>query len=292
MHIEGYTPPPNAPELQVDVRAATPSYFSTMEIPILRGRMFAATDTHTMPPVAIIDQKMADHFWPHGDAIGKHIRRSDDSPWVTIVGVVGVVKEYGLDAGTRMVVYFPHAQTRNGTLYVVARTSSDAASTISTITHLVNTINPDVPVYNAATMEQRVKDSMSRQRFAMTMLGAFAGFAMILAAIGIYGVMSFLVTQGTADIAIRVALGARRTSILSLVFRQGMGLALLGIVAGLIGAFGLTRLMSSLLFGVKPTDPLTFALVLALLLFVVLSACLVPAGRAMRIDPMTALRAE
>lgn len=292
IHIEGYTPPPNAPELQVDVRAATPSYFSTMEIPIIRGRMFAETDTDNMPPVAIIDQKMADRFWPNGDAIGKHIRRGSDSPWVTIVGVVGVVKEYGLDAGTRMVVYFPHAQSRNGTLYLVARTSSDPASTISEMVHLVNTISPNVPVYNTAAMEQRVHDSMARQRFAMTMLGTFAGFAMILAAIGIYGVMSFLVTQGTGDIAIRVALGARRVSILSLVFRQGMLLACLGIVAGIIGALGLTRLMNSLLFGVKPTDPLTFVSVLALLLFVALFACLVPAARAMRIDPMTALRTE
>jgi len=133
---------------------------------------------------------------------------------------------------------------------------------------------------------------MARQRFAMTMLGGFAGFAMILAAIGIYGVMSFLVTQGTADIAIRMALGARRASILSLVFKQGMRLALLGIVVGLVGALGLTRMMSSLLFGVTPTDPFTFLSVLALLLFVALSACLFPAGRAMRIDPMVALRAE
>ena len=177
-------------------------------------------------------------------------------------------------------------------MYVVARTASDPASTSAAIIHQVNAINPDVPVYDVATMEQRVQDSMARQRFAMTMLGGFAGFAMILAAIGIYGVMSFLVTQGTADIAIRIALGARRTAILSLVFQQGMRLALVGILVGLAGAFGLTRMMSSLLFGVKPTDPLTFFSVLALLLFVALSACLFPAGRAMRIDPMVALRTE
>jgi len=292
LHIESYVPPPNEPELQVDQRSATPPYFSAMEIPLIRGRVFAETDTDKMPPVAIIDQKMADRFWPHGDAIGKRIRPSDDSPWVTIVGVVGVVKEYGLDTDTRMVVYWPHAQRPIGTMYVVARTTTDSSSTIDAMVRQVNALNPDVPVYDIAMMEQRVQDSMARQRFAMTMLGGFAGFAMILAAIGIYGVMSFLVTQGTADIAIRVALGARRASILSLVFRQGMGLACLGIVAGLIGALGLTRLMNSLLFGVKPTDPLTFFSVLALLLFVALFACLVPAGRAMRIDPLTALRTE
>jgi predicted permease len=292
MHIEGYVPPPNEPELQVDQRASTPPYFSTMQIPLIRGRMFAETDTDKMPPVAIIDQKMADRFWPHGDAIGKRIRRSNDSPWITVVGVVGVVKEYGLDTDSRMVVYYPHGQVRNGTLYVVARTTSDTASTTAAIIHLVNAINPDVPVYDIATMDQRVQDSMARQRFAMTMLAGFAAFAMILAAIGIYGVMSFLVTQGTADIAIRMALGARRASILSLVFQQGMRLALVGIVVGLAGALGLTRMMSSLLFGVTPTDPFTFFSVLALLLFVAVSACLFPAGRAMRIDPMVALRTE
>ena len=292
MHVEGYVPPANEPELQVDLRAATPTYFGAMQIPLIRGRMFAATDTSKMPPVVVIDQKMADRFWPHGDAIGKRVRQGDKSPWMTIVGVVGAVKQYGFDVNSRMVVYFPHAQATFGTMYVVARTSSDAASTIRAMIHVVNTVNPSVPVYDVATMEQRVQDSMARQRFAMTMLGGFAVFAMILAAIGIYGVMSFLVTQGTADIAIRVALGAGRGSILSLVFRQGMGLALLGIVAGLIGAFGLTRLMSSLLFGVKATDPLTFVSITALLLFVALFACLVPAGRAIRIDPMTALRME
>jgi ABC-type antimicrobial peptide transport system permease subunit len=177
-------------------------------------------------------------------------------------------------------------------MYVVARTTADPSATANAIVHEVNALNPDVPVYDIATMEERVQDSMSRQRFAMTMLGGFAGFAMILAAIGIYGVMSFLVTQGTADIAIRMALGARRASILSLVFQQGMGLALAGIVAGLIGAFGLTRLMSSLLFDVKPGDPLTFVSVLVLLLFVALSACLFPAARAMRINPIDALRTE
>ena len=292
MHVEGYVPPANEPELQVDMRAATPTYFSTMQIPLIRGRMFATTDTSKMPPVAIIDQKMADRFWPHGDAIGKRIRQGDQSPWLTIVGVVGPVKQYGLDVNSRMVVYFPYAQAAFGTMYVVARTSSDPASNIRAMVHVVNTINPGVPVYDIATMNQRVQDSMARQRFAMTMLGAFAAFAMILAAIGIYGVMSFLVTQGTADIAIRLALGARRMSILSLVFRQGMGLALLGIVAGVIGAFGLTRLMKSLLFGVKPSDPITFISITALLLFVAFFACLVPAGRAIRVDPMTALRME
>jgi predicted permease len=292
MHIEGYVPPPNEPELQVDQRSATSPYFGAMEIPLIRGQVFAETDTDKMPLVAIIDQKMADRFWPRGDAIGKRIRRSDDTPWITIVGVVGVVKEYGLDTDTRMVVYYPHTQVRNGGMYVVARTTSDPASTMAAIIHVVNSMSSEVPVYDIATMEQRVQDSMTRQRFSMTMLGGFAGFAMILAAVGVYGVMSFLVTQGTAEIAIRMALGARRRGILSLIVRQGMTLAVVGIALGLFGALGLTRMMSSLLFEVTATDPVTFLSVLGLLLLVALSACLFPAGRAMRIDPMVALRTE
>lgn len=292
MNIEGYVPPSNQPELQVDVREATPPYFSAMEIPLVRGRVFTLTDRDKTLPVAIIDQKMADRFWPQGDAIGHRLRQSNDSPWVTIVGVVGVVKEYGLDSDTRMVVYYPHAQRPRGTMYVVARTTTDPASTTDAIIRQVNSMDRDVPVYDIATMDQRVQDSMARQRFAMTMLGGFAGFAMILAAVGVYGVMSFLVTQGTADIAIRMALGARSAIILSLVLRRGMALALVGMAAGVIGALGLTRMMSSMLFGVKATDPLIFFSVLILLLLVALFACLFPARRAMRVDPMQALRTE
>jgi predicted permease len=292
IHIEGYVPPADQPELQVDVRAATSSYFNAMQIPLIYGRTFAAIDTDKVPHVAIIDRKMADRFWPHGDAVGKHIRRSNDDPWTTVVGVVGSVKQYGLDVDSRMVVYYPHTQASAGSMYIVTRTASDPASTAAAMLHLVNASHPDVPVYDVATMAQRVQDSMVRQRFAMTMLGGFAVFAMILTAIGVYGVMSFLVTQGTADIAIRIALGAERANVLSLVFRQGMGLALTGIVAGLFGALGLTRLMNSLLFGVRPTDPFTFCSVLLLLLFVAMLACLFPAVRAIRIHPMVALRAE
>ena len=292
VHIEGYTPLPNEPEVQVDFRVATPSYFNVMQVPLLHGRTFAEADSPTMPPVMIIDQKMADHFWPHGDAIGKHVRRSDDDSWATIVGVVGIVKEYGLDAGTRMVMYAPHAQLSAGTMYFVARTQTDPNAFGNEITRLANSINPNVPVSDVATMSRRLQDSLARQRFAMLMLSSFAAFALILAAIGVYGVISFLVTQGTADIALRMALGARRMSILSWVFGQGAKLASIGLVAGVMGSLALTHIMSSLLFQVKATDPLTFGSMLFVLLFVALSACLLPATRAMRIDPVIALRAE
>lgn len=292
MHIEGYVPPPNQPELQVDQRSATPGYFAAMEIPLIRGRLFSNSDTDKSQPVALVDQKMADRFWPNGDAVGKRIRPGDNSPWLTIAGVVGVVKQYGLDTDTRMVVYYPHSQRSFGPMFLVARTSGEPAAMANAIVQQVRDIDPDVPVYDVATMQQRVYESVARQRFAMTMLGAFAGFAMLLAAIGVYGVMSFLVTQGTSEIAIRLALGAQRNSILSLVFQQGMRLALIGIAVGLLGAFGLTRLMGALLFGVSATDPLTFIGVAVLLTLVALSACYFPARRAMRVDPMVALRED
>jgi len=296
MDIEGYVPPKDAPELQVDKRSATPDYFQTMSIPLLQGRFFNADDTDSdkIQRVVLVDQKMADRFWPKGEAVGKRIRQGDKDPWLIVAGVVGVVKQYGLDsdANTKMEVYFPYARWGNGEMYVVAHTTGDPAAMAKSIVEQVHGIDADVPVFEIATMQQRVHDSVARQRFAMTMLGAFAGFAMILAAIGIYGVMSFLVTQGTSDIAIRMALGAQRGNILSLVLQQGMGLALIGIVAGLAGALSLTHVMSGLLFGVSATDPLTFAGVAILLTLVAVAACYFPARRAMRVDPMVALRIE
>jgi len=292
MQVEGYVPPKDAPELQVDKRSATPDYFRTMEIPLIAGRFFTPADTDKSQPVVLIDQKMADRFWPKGDAVGKRIRQGDKEPWLTIVGVVGVVKQYGLDIDTKMVTYFPYATWMNGEMFVTARTTGDPAALANSIIAEVHTLDSDIPVFDTATMQERVHDSVARQRFAMTMLGAFAGFAMILAAIGIYGVMSFLVTQGTSDIAIRMVLGAQRGRILSLVMQQGMGLALIGIAAGVVGALSLTHLMSGLLFNVSATDPVTFVGMAILLTMVALAACYFPARRAMRVDPMVALRYE
>ena len=292
MEIDGYVPPPDQPELQVDQRTATADYFSAMSIPLINGRLFSNADTDKSQQVVLVDQKMADRFWPNGDAVGKRIRHNTKSPWLTIAGVVGVVKQYGLDTDTRMVVYYPQSQHPGGSMFFVARTSGEPAAMADAIVQQVRDIDPDVPVNDIATMQQRVYESVARQRFAMTMLGAFAGFAMILAAIGVYGVMSFLVTQGSSEIAIRMALGAQRTSILSLVFQQGMGMALIGIAVGLFGAFGLTRLMGALLFGVSATDPMTFVGVVVLLTMVALAACYFPARRAMRVDPMVALRED
>jgi predicted permease len=292
--VEGYLPPPNQPELQVDLRTATPDYFRAMQIPLISGRFFTPSDNKDGQPVVVIDEKMAAHFWPNRDAIGHRVRTGSNpkDQWFTIVGVVGIVKEYGLDSDTRMVVYYAQNQQPAHSMYLVARTASDPAALASAITHEVHALEPDAPVYDISTMKDRLSQSVARQRFAMLMLGAFAAFAVILAAVGVYGVMSYLVTQGTRDIAIRIALGAQESNILGLVVRQGMTLAIVGIAAGLTGAFALSRVMSALLFGVSSKDAVTFAIVTAILAAVALVACYIPARRAIKVDPMVALRYE
>jgi predicted permease len=291
--IDGYTPPPSEPELQVDTRTATNDYFRTMEIPIVQGRFFNDHDTTDVPPVVLIDQKFAKRFWPHESAVGKRVKQGGPkTPWSTIVGVVGTVKEYGLDIDGRMVVYYPEQQAADGDLYLVARTSNDPASVASAMVREIHAIDPGVPVFEVRTMQERLHDSLARQRFSMAVLGGFAGFALLLAAVGVYGVISYMVTQGTHDIGLRMALGAERRNILGLVVRQGMTLAGIGIVAGLIGAFSLTRVMATLLFGVSATDVFTFSAVTLFLAAIALVASYVPALRATRVDPVVALHYE
>ena len=214
------------------------------------------------------------------------------NPWIEIVGVVGVVKQYGLDADTRMTVYFPQAQFPISTTYIVARTTPDPATAAPALIREIHSLDPLLPVYGVRTMEDRLADSLARQRFAMSMLGAFAGFAVILAVVGIYGVVSYLVTQSTHDIGVRMALGALPNNILGLVVGQGMKLAVAGVAAGLLGAFALTRVMESLLFGVHAGDAVTFLSAAVLLGVVTLAASYVPARRASRVNPITALRED
>ena len=295
LEIEGYTPPPDKPELQVDFRIASRDYFQTMQIPLLEGRGFLDTDTHDNQQVVLIDEKLAANkqFWSSGDPIGKRVRSGSKAPWLTVVGVVGTVKQYGLEADAqKLVVYFPHSQAPDGDMYLVARTTLDPAALASTIVGEVRSADPNIPVFDVRTMDQRVQKSMARQRFSTVMLGAFAVFALILAAIGIYAVLSFLVTQGTHDIGVRIALGAERRTILGLILRKGMTLATIGAAVGLAGAASLTRVMASLLYGTSATDALTFTGVTVLLLAIALVACYFPARRAIRVDPIIALRYE
>ena len=290
INVEGYAPPPGQ-ELQVDLRNASSDYFRAMEIPLVKGRYFSEHDTLDTQQVVIVEEKFAQRFWPRGDAIGKHLWFDPKKPY-TIVGVVGVVKQYGLETDGKIATYFPQQQQPSNGMFLVARTSTDAAAISGAVVREIHTVDPNVAVYGIRTMQERLYDSLARQRFASTLLGAFAAFALLLAAVGIYGVMSYLVTQSTHDIGVRVALGARPGNIVGLVVRQGMELAATGILAGLAGAFALTRVMNSLLFGVSATDALTFTAVAVLLAAVAFAATVIPARRATRVDPMVALREE
>jgi predicted permease len=290
IHVEGYAPPPGQ-ELQVDQRTASTDYFRAMQIPLVAGRYFTEQDGPDSQQVAIIDAKFARRFWPHGDAIGKHLWFDPKKP-ITIVGVVGVVKQYGLETDGKIATYFPLQQGPDRGTFLVVRTTSDEVGLSTAIIREIHAVDPTAVVYGVRTMQDRLFDSLARQRFSSTMLGAFAAFALLLAAVGLYGVMSYLVTQSTRDIGILVALGAGRDRILALVVRQGMQLALVGIFIGLVGAATLTRVIASLLFGVSPTDMATFLVVPALLAGVAFAATVIPAWRASSVDPMVALRDE
>jgi predicted permease len=287
INVEGWTPEPGQ-ELQVDQRAATTKYFSTMRIPVIAGRAFNDADLpQNAEQVVIIDNKFAQRFWPNGNAIDKHVW-FDPERKLRIVGVVGTVKQYGLDIDGRIVVYRP---TPNAG-YQVARTSGDPITVARAMVKKMHELDPSLTVFDIQTMSDRMSSSMARQRFSTTMLGVFAAFALLLAIVGVYGVMSHLVAQGSHDIGVRMALGAERRGILLMVLRQGMELAVAGVVVGLLGAFALTRVMASLLFGVSATDFTTFAVVPLVLIATATLAIYVPALRATRVDPTVALRDE
>ena len=290
IHVEGYTPPPGQ-ELQVDMRLASTGYFRTMKIPLRMGRFFTEDDTADKPQVVIIDEKFAQRFWPGGDALGKHLWFDPKKP-MTIVGVVGVVKQYGLDVDEKIAIYSPHNQWPGDRMFLAVRTSTEGAGLSAAVVREIHAVDPDVVVYGIRTMQERLHDSLARQRFSSTMLGAFSGFALLLAAVGLYGVMSHLVSQGTHDIGVLVTLGAQPGNIIGLVVRQGMVLAGIGIVLGLVGAAALTRVMASLLFGTSTTDAVTFGAVPVLLIVVAFAATAIPAWRATSVDPMVALREE
>jgi predicted permease len=291
INVDGYTPPPGQ-ELQVDIRVASTDYFRAVDIPLLKGRFFNEHDTKDSQQTAIIDAKFAQRFWPHDNPIGKHLWFDHPEKPFTIAGVVGVVKQYGLDSEGKIAVYFPHHQQPLRDVYLVVRTSSDPAGLAGAVVREIHAVDPNALVYEVRTMQDRLRDSLARQRFSTLMLGAFAAFALLLAAVGVYGVMSYLVSQSTHDIGVRVALGAQPGNILGLVVRQGMELAAIGIAGGLIGALVLTRAMTSLLFGVTATDAVTFSSVALILALVAFAATVIPAFRATTVDPMVALRDE
>ena len=290
INVEGHPMPPGQ-ELQVDLRTASTDYFHAMQIPLIQGRFFTEHDTADLPGIVIIDEKFAQRFWPSGDAIGKHLWFDPKRP-VEIVGVVGTVKQYGLETDGKIATYFPQQQDPSTGMFLVVRSASDSAALSSAIVREIHSVDSSVAVYGIRTMQERLYDSLARQRFASTMLGAFAAFAMLLAAMGLYSVMSYLVTQSTHDIGVLMALGALPGDVIRLVLRQGMLLAAIGILAGVAGAAVFTRVMASMLFRVSATDASTFAAVPVLLGAVAFAATLIPAWRTTQVDPIVALREE
>jgi putative ABC transport system permease protein len=289
-------PVPRGQETNVDLYVATPGYLRAMQIALVDGRAFDEHDTADRAPVALVGETMARKLWPGQTPLGRRVRfpgsEKNPQPWRTIVGVVRDVKQYGLDRADVMQLYLPEAQYPASFMTMVVRSKSDTAALLGAVRREVGTADKELAVFGVATMEQLLADSVALRRFSMLLLGVFAAVAVALAGVGIYGVISYSVAQRTREIGVRVALGASRRDVLRLVLGRGLGLAGAGIALGLAGGLAVTRAISSLLFGVGARDPVTFAAVAALLAFVALLACLAPARRAMKVDPMVALRYE
>ena len=295
--VEGYQPPQGQPGPWGDQRTVSAGVFTAMRVPLLKGRIFTEQDGASGPPVVVVDQEMVKRFWPNADPIGKRItfgdpQRDSTVQWITVVGVVGHTKHEGLDAEDRVQLYFPYRARVGGGMSFVVRTAGDPNGAVAAIRSAIHRVDSDVPIAAVATMDANIGNSLGQRRFAMMLLGLFAAMAMVLASIGIYGVMSYSVTQRAHEIGIRMALGAARRSVLAMVMRQGLVLVALGIVIGVAGALGLTRLIASQLYGVQPSDPTTFVLVAVTLVGVAALATFVPAMRATRVDPVVALRDE
>lgn len=293
--VEGQEAGPGDPVQVTWFRSATPGYFLATGIPILKGRVFADSDTETSQRVAIVDEKIARTYWPNEDPIGKRVRvgrANIGNPWLTVVGVVASVKNRKLDEDARFYLYQPFSQSIDRETSLVIRSEKNPEALIAAVRGEVQALDPELPLYKVETLEQAVARSLSTKRLTNLLLAGFAATALLLAALGIYGVMSLNVTSRINEFGIRLALGAQPRDLLRLVISQGMSLALTGVALGLAVAFGLTRFLESLLFGVSSTDPTTFAVVALLLTGVALLACYVPARRATRVDPMAALRYE
>jgi predicted permease len=279
-------------------RVVSPGYFEAMRIPLVRGRLFDEHDGPDAPSVAIINETMARKFWPNQDALGKRFSFNlggGNFRSFQMVGIIGDVRQMGLDALPKEEMYFPYWQA-NGNYMVpstlVVRATSDPENLASAVRKVVWSVDPNQPVSDVMTMDDVLDSDVLQRRVQSGLLSGLAALALVLATVGIYGVMAYLVAQRTQEMGIRMALGAQRMDVLALIIGKGMKIAFLGIVIGLIGAATLTRLMASLLFGISSADPPTYGGVSLLLLIVALFACYIPARRATRIDPVLALRAE
>ncbi len=294
--VEGRVLPPGEKFINADIRVVSGHYFRAMEIPLREGRLFNDDDVANKPGVAIVDDYMAQQLWPNQDPIGKRLHfggiSETTSPWITVVGVVGRVKQYTLDADSRIALYVPQMKYMTRAMNVVIRSSNDPVALTRAVKQQIHELNPDLPLYNVTTMQERFDKSLARRRFTMLVLGTFAAISLGLAVIGIYGLIAYLIGQGSREVGIRLALGATRANIMTLIVRGGMTLAFCGVGIGIGGALVVGRLMRSLLFGVGVTDVVTFVAVPTLLACVAFFASYIPARRASRIDPSTSLRCE
>jgi putative ABC transport system permease protein len=273
----------------------TPGFLETMRIPLLRGRDISSADTATAPPVLLVSETTARRMWPGEDPIGKRAKIGGlDKPWLTVVGVTGDVHHVGLDAAPGMQMYIPHQQWPfpDGLMVFVIRTASTPTSISSAAQQAIHSIDTTQPISRIMPLESYVGLSVQGRKFALILIGAFAAIALALSLVGIYGVTAYSAAQRTREIGIRIALGAQRSELLGLLLRQGMLLVVCGVIAGVTASLVLTRFLATMLFDVQPTDGLTFASVVLLLVAVSATACFLPARRAMRVDPIVALRHE
>jgi putative ABC transport system permease protein len=284
--------PPKGQEPRAQRNITDTHYFHTMQIPLLRGRGFTDQDRAESPLAVVINQTMARRYWPNEDPIGKQLRFPETNVTGAIVGVVGDVKHNSLDGPELPQLYVPYAQRPFIFATLVVRTQPEPMSLANAVRGAVWSVDKDQPVWKVRTLEFLINRSANQNRFVILLLSAFSALALVLAAVGIYGVISYSVSQRTQEIGVRLALGAQQRDVFRLVVGQGMILAVIGVAIGLAAAFGLTRLMSGLLFGVSATDPATFASISLLLIGGALLACYIPARRATKVDPMVALRYE
>jgi putative ABC transport system permease protein len=294
INFESRPTPPGESQDVAENMMVSPDYFRTLGIPLLQGRYLSEQDRDDTPPVLVISEAMARRYFPEGDAIGMRLKTGGctDCPWITIVGVVGDVKDQGLGADVAPAMYLPFVQESFGSrmMNLVVRAEGDPSGLVAAVRREVNAIDPEVALADIKTMEEMMSASLGQSRYRGVLLGIFALVALTLAAVGIYGVIAYAVSQRTREIGIRIALGARKADIFKMVVGHGMILSIIGVALGVTASLMLTRLMSSLLYGVSSTDPVTFASVVLLLITVALLACSIPARRATRVDPMNALR--
>jgi predicted permease len=290
--IEGYVPNTPDEKIMSNIRIVSPGYFAALRVPLRQGRLFDERDKRGAPDTVIINEALAARYWPHTSPLGQRLRQSRTDVWRTVVGVISDAKQFSTENEPPLAVYFPFEQPPARNLHLVVRTTPDPTTLTAAVIKEIHAVDPTMPAFDVATMEQRRHEALARQRFATVLLGVFALLALLTAAGGIYGVLSYTVNQETREIGIRLALGAQPRDVLRLVIGQGLQMVLAGLALGLLAAAAFTRVLQSLLFGVTATDALTFGLVSLLLCAVALVACWIPARRATRVDPLIALRAE